>query len=110
MLRLRPGMTGRKCAAGPAPLRAAREPVRGKSKRDGFVRKREGCLESRAIFFHALAVLILRSVHAEHVPQIRTRVHASRRMRMARRALMLRDASPRAFAVDSPISRCDAPL
>ena len=26
------------------------------------------------------------------------------------RALMLRDASPRAFAVDSPISRCDAPL
>src|SRR5260370_36113120 len=45
-----------------------------------------GCLESRSVFFHALAVLILRSVRAEGVAQTRTRVHPSRRMRTVPRA------------------------
>src|SRR5215470_622081 len=58
------------------------------------------------------AVLILRSAHAQALPQSRTRVRASRRMRTATAwALVLRDASQRTCAVEAPAlaSGCDAP-
>src|SRR5262245_6815151 len=59
-----------------------------------------------------MLVLILRSAHTEVLPQTRTRVRASRRMRTrGARALMLRDASQRGSDVEAPVlaARCDAP-
>src|SRR5262249_49568452 len=62
---------------------------------------------------YAMLVLILRSAHTEVLPQTRTRVRASRRMRTGEgaRALMLRDASQRGSGVAAPAlaARCDAP-
>jgi hypothetical protein len=59
----------------------------------------------------AVLVLILRSVRDEVVPQTRTCVHASRRMRTASaRALMLRDASQRVRRSEGPASRRAAML
>src|SRR6516225_3787792 len=52
-----------------------------------------------------MLVLILRSAHTEVLPQTRTRVRASRRMRTGEeaRALMLRDASQRGSGVEAPV-------
>src|SRR5262245_17748470 len=59
---------------------------------------------------HALSRLILRSAHAQALPQIKSRVCASRRMGR-RYSLMLRDASQRSRVVEASAlaSCCDAP-
>jgi hypothetical protein len=78
--------------------------VRGKSKRDGLYERMMSC------FFHALAVLILEErACGRRCANSNARARVSKDEDGPARALMFRDASQRAFAVDSPISRCDAP-
>ncbi len=73
----------------PGPLRFAGRgsPLSARQKQTKWIRvDRERVFGITSCVYQALAVLVLRSVHAQHVPQTCTRVHASRRMRTARRA------------------------
>src|SRR5437016_10345532 len=73
----------------PGPLRFAGRgsPLSARQKQTKWIRvDRERVFGITSCVYQALAVLVLRSVHAQHGPQTCPLVHESRRMRTARRA------------------------